>query len=157
MNTKRRLLPAAAVVAALGMSLLTGGAANAVASQSLSPQSVWATAPCNGDKEPITDNFGNHGTMLCWSHSLEINFGGGNIENVVIGVLGSDRPIYADGGSGWHHVGNGYAETNGVDSPGDIGLFLTNGNVVHVRGTDDDWYYAIAYPDSSWSDWHRGW
>jgi hypothetical protein len=156
MNTKHKLLSTiAAVSLALGMSLLPGGVASAAGSNVLhSTGSVRTTDQCNGPSQPIVSRFGHAGVMLCGSNAVGVNFGGGNVEDVVIGVLGNTRPIYADGGSGWHRVGNGVAyHENTCHYPADIGLYPLAGYKIGVIGTDNHWYEVTAFADSSFSNW----
>jgi hypothetical protein len=160
MNRKRTPLSATlAVLTALGLGLLPGGVANAAGLTILQPTGgVRATGPCNGPRQPITDDFGHPGVMLCESTALQINFGGGNIVDVLIGVLGDTRPVYADGGSGWHRVGNGAAdhEWDHCRGPDTLGLFRQDDpHVFSVVGTDAYFYWVRAYPDGSFSDWNQ--
>ncbi|WP_406631411.1 hypothetical protein [Amycolatopsis sp. WGS_07] len=139
----------AAVSLALGLSLVSSGAANA---------SVRETGPCNGASQPITDNFEHPGAKLCGSRAVVVDFGGGNIINVVIGVVGDSRPVYADGGSGWHQVGNGLAyHENSCHRPIEIGVDLDPAqHVIRVIGTDNHYYTAKAKPDNTFEPWNRG-
>ncbi|MFC5098305.1 hypothetical protein [Amycolatopsis plumensis] len=105
--------------------------------------------------------FQQPGVKLCGSRHVVVDFGRGNLINVVIGVVGDTRPVYADGGSGWHRVGNGAAAreyTQCGRGPADLGLWLTNEDphVVVVVGTDGYYYLVRFYEDNTNSNWVKG-